>query len=88
MSHSVLLLDSVHPICEEVFEERGIKAVRKTKLSPDEVLQEIPEYEGIVVRSSTTVSKEVLEAAENLKVVGRAGVKNTWVRKSTAKIWE
>src|SRR5699024_1693315 len=35
---------------------------------------EIKKYDGIVVRSSTTVSKEVLEAAENLKVVGRAGV--------------
>lgn len=74
MSYSVLLLDNVDPVCEQVFEQRGIKAVRNTNLSPEEVLEEISAYEGIVVRSSTTVSKEVLKAAKNLKVVGRAGV--------------
>lgn len=74
MSHSVLLLDNVHPTCEEVFEQRGIKAVRKTKLSEEEILREVPEYDGIVVRSSTTVGREVLAAGENLKVIGRAGV--------------
>src|SRR5699024_2978699 len=67
-------LDNVHPFAEEVFEQRDINVTRNHNLSGDELLNEIKEYDGIVVRSSTTVSKEVLEAAENLKVVGRAGV--------------
>lgn len=74
MSYSVLLLDNVDPVCEKVFKEREIKAVRNTGLSPEEVLKEIPSYDGIVVRSSTTVNKEVLQAAKKLKVIGRAGV--------------
>ena len=74
MSFSVLLLDNVDPVCEEVFKNRGIEVVRNTGLSQEEVLKEIKGFDGIVVRSSTTVTEEVLKAADSLKVVGRAGV--------------
>lgn len=74
MSFKILLLDNVDPLCEEVFEQRGIEAVRKTDLSGDELYTEIAGYDGIVVRSATTVTPELLKAAKNLKVVGRAGV--------------
>lgn len=74
MAYKVLLLDNVDPRCEEVFEERGIEAVRNTGLSPDEILEEISGYDGIVVRSSTKVTGDLLEAGDTLKVVGRAGV--------------
>ncbi len=74
MSFKVLLLDNVDPLCEKVFEERGIEVVRNTKLSGQELYDTIKEYHGIVVRSATTVDEDLLNAAENLKVVGRAGV--------------
>ncbi|NIT58307.1 MAG: phosphoglycerate dehydrogenase [Aliifodinibius sp.] len=74
MSHKVLLLDNVDELCEKVFEERGIEVVRNHNLSGQELLDEIKSYDGIVVRSSTDVTPDVLKAAENLKVVGRAGV--------------
>ncbi|WP_445665140.1 phosphoglycerate dehydrogenase [Fodinibius sp. AD559] len=74
MSFKVLLLDNVDELCEKVFEERGIEVVRNHNLSGQELLDEIKSYDGIVVRSSTDVTPEVLKAAENLKVVGRAGV--------------
>lgn len=74
MSFSILILDNVDPLAEKVFEERGINVTRNHNLSGDELLREIKSYDGIVVRSSTMVSAEVLQAAENLKVVGRAGV--------------
>jgi D-3-phosphoglycerate dehydrogenase len=74
MSHKILLADNVDPACEEVFAERDIEAIRKTNLSRDELLAEIPSYQGIVVRSSTTVDAELIKAAGNLKVIGRAGV--------------
>jgi len=74
MSFKVLLLDNVDERCEEVFEERGIKVVRNHNLSGQELYDEIKSYHGIVVRSSTKVTPKVLKAAENLKVVGRAGV--------------
>lgn len=46
----------------------------KVKLPVEELIKIIPEYDGLVVRSETKVTKEVLEAAANLKVIGRAGV--------------
>jgi len=46
----------------------------KTGLSPDELISIIGEYDGLVVRSQTKVTRAVLEAATKLKVIGRAGV--------------
>jgi D-3-phosphoglycerate dehydrogenase len=45
-----------------------------TELTPDQLVERIPEYDALVVRSSTKVTRQVLEAGVNLKVVGRAGV--------------
>ena len=74
MSFNILILDNVHPFVEHVFKERGIKVTRNHNLSGKELHEEVKRYDGIVVRSSTTVSAELLKSAENLKVVGRAGV--------------
>ncbi len=61
--------------------EQGVAKLREnavvdvlTELSPEELLERIPEYDALVVRSSTKVTQQVLEAGKNLKVVGRAGV--------------
>ena len=46
----------------------------KTGMKPPELLAIIAEYDGLVVRSETKVTKELIEAAKLLKVVGRAGI--------------
>lgn len=46
----------------------------QTDLSPEELLSIIPRYEGLIVRSGTRVTTEVIEAAAKLRVIGRAGV--------------
>ena len=43
-------------------------------LSQEELLERIGEYDGLIVRSATRVTAEVIERAENLKAVGRAGI--------------
>lgn len=50
------------------------EVVVKDKLSAEELLQIIPEFDGIIVRSASKVTAEVIAAAKNLKVIGRAGV--------------
>jgi len=45
-----------------------------TGLTPEELIKIIPDYHGLIIRSQTKVTPEVLDAAENLKCVGRAGV--------------
>ncbi|MEL6776689.1 MAG: phosphoglycerate dehydrogenase [Cyanobacteria bacterium J06597_16] len=46
----------------------------KTKLPLEELISIIPEYDALMIRSGTKVTKEVLEAGGNLKIIGRAGV--------------
>ncbi|NNC78971.1 MAG: phosphoglycerate dehydrogenase [Acidimicrobiales bacterium] len=46
----------------------------RTGLSEDELIEAIGEYDGLIIRSGTTVTESVLAAGERLKVVGRAGV--------------
>lgn len=52
----------------------GISVDFKTGLKPEELLEIIGEYHGLVVRSQTKVTAEVFAAAKNLKAIGRAGV--------------
>ncbi len=60
-------------VAQKIFEKNNISVDVKTGLSEDEIIKIIPEYDGIVVRSATKVTKKIIEAAKNLKVIGRAG---------------
>lgn len=46
----------------------------KTDLSPEDLIRTIPAYDALMIRSGTRVTKEVIEAGDNLKIIGRAGV--------------
>ncbi|AFY75151.1 D-3-phosphoglycerate dehydrogenase [Synechococcus sp. PCC 7502] len=46
----------------------------KTNLTPDELVQVIPDYDAIMIRSGTKLTKQAIEAGKNLKIIGRAGV--------------
>ncbi|MGF1493465.1 MAG: phosphoglycerate dehydrogenase [Microcoleaceae cyanobacterium] len=46
----------------------------KTGLAPEELLRIIPEYDALMIRSGTRVTQEIIEAANQLKIIGRAGV--------------
>ena len=70
----VLISDKMSPKAAEVFAERGIEAHEKPGLDKDELREIIGEYDGIAVRSATKISPKLLEAADNLKVIGRAGI--------------
>ena len=70
----VLVSDTLSPNGVAVFEKaEGITVDVKTNLAPEELKAIIGEYDGLVVRSATKVTAEIIEAARNLKVVGRAG---------------
>ena len=70
----VLVSDKLSSNGVAVFENaEGISADVKTGLHPDELKAIIGEYEGLVVRSATKVTAEIIECADKLKVIGRAG---------------
>src|ERR1700722_8145187 len=70
----VLISDDLSPRAVEIFKERGVEVTVNTSLTPDQLKAEIGKYDGLAGRSATNVTKPVLEAATNLKVVGRAGI--------------
>jgi len=71
----VLVSDTIAPEGIAIFKEApGIEVDVMTNLTPDELRGVIGEYDGLAIRSATKVTKEIVEAAKNLKVIGRAGI--------------
>ncbi|MEC8549641.1 MAG: phosphoglycerate dehydrogenase, partial [Pseudomonadota bacterium] len=83
----VLISDKLSPKAVEIFETRGVEVDVKTGLEPAELAAIIGEYDGLAIRSATKVTGEILDAATNLKVVGRAGigVDNVDIPEATAR---
>jgi len=70
----VLISDKMSPRAAEIFQERGVDVDVKTGMTPEELIACIGDYDGLAIRSSTKVTAEVLAAATNLQVIGRAGI--------------
>ncbi len=70
----VLISDQMDPKAAQIFRERGVEVDEITQLTPDELAAIIGDYDGLAIRSSTKVTKAILDAATKLKVVGRAGI--------------
>lgn len=69
----VLCSDPIDSVCKTILEGQGIVVDCKSKLTEAQLCEIIPDYDGLVVRSGTTVTAKVLGAGTRLKVVGRAG---------------
>ncbi len=70
----VLISDSMSPKAKEIFEGRGVEVDVNVGLSEQGLIDCIGAYDGLAVRSATKVTDKVFAAAENLKVIGRAGI--------------
>jgi len=70
----VLIADQMSPKAAEIFRARGVEVDEITGLSKEDLLKIIDKYDGLAIRSSTKATREVLAAATNMKVVGRAGI--------------
>ena len=70
---NILVSDSLSPRGVAVLEQGGFHVDVKTKLPKEQLLEEIQAYDGIVVRSGTKVTAEVIDAGSRLKIIGRAG---------------
>lgn len=57
-----------------VLEDAGYEVTFKPDTTPEELVEMIPDYDALIVRSATTVTREAIEAGAKLKIIGRAGV--------------
>jgi len=69
----VLVSDKILDKGVEILKKAGLDVDVKTGMKPDELKACIGEYHGLVIRSATRVTADIIEAAKNLKVIGRAG---------------
>jgi D-3-phosphoglycerate dehydrogenase len=83
----VLISDKLSQAAVDVFRNRGIEVDVKPGLTPADLHAIIGDYDGLAIRSATKVTKELLEVAPRLKLVGRAGigVDNVDVKSATAR---
>ena len=70
----VLISDKLSSLAVDIFKDRGVDVDVKPGMSPEELKACIADYDGLAIRSATKVTADVLAVAENLKVVGRAGI--------------
>ena len=81
----VIITDPLAKEGVQILKDAGLEVVEKSGLSPEDLIKEIPAYDAIVVRSATKVTRPVIEAGTNLKVIGRAGVGLDNVDREAAK---
>ena len=76
MAPKVLVSDKLSETAVQIFRDRGIEVDFDPSIGKDKekLLEVIGNYDGLAIRSATKVTEKVLEAATNLKVVGRAGI--------------
>ena len=70
----ILISDKMSNKVEDVLKSKSIDYDIKTGLEPNELKSIIDGYDGILIRSATKLTSDVLENCSNLKVIGRAGV--------------
>jgi D-3-phosphoglycerate dehydrogenase len=89
MAPRVLISDKLSDTAVQIFRDRGLEVVFEPDLGKDKerLLELIPQFDGLAVRSATKVTEKVIRHAERLKVVGRAGigVDNIDIRAATGR---
>jgi D-3-phosphoglycerate dehydrogenase len=71
---SVLICDEVDPVLNKILEDNGLKVSYEPTITPEQILEKISTYNIVIVRSRTTITKEIIEKAENCKIIARVGV--------------
>lgn len=69
----VLVSDNISQKGIDILKKAGLEVDVKTGLKPEELRAIIGEYDALIIRSATKVTEDIIEAAEKLKVIGRAG---------------
>jgi D-3-phosphoglycerate dehydrogenase len=71
---SVLICDEVDPILNKVLEDNGLKVSYEPTITPEQIVEKISNFNIVIVRSRTTITKEMIDKADNCKIIARVGV--------------
>lgn len=73
MAYKVIIVDELHPSIFGMLDQAGLQYLYVPNSSRAEILEKLPDYEGLIIRSKTKVDAEFLKAAPKLKFIARAG---------------
>ena len=74
MNQSVLICDQVNPILNEILEKNGLQITYEPEITPEQIEEKIGNFEVVIVRSRTKITKEMIEKADKCKIIARVGV--------------
>jgi D-3-phosphoglycerate dehydrogenase len=73
-SESVLICDQVNPILNKILKENGLNLTYEPEITPEQIKEKIGEFNIVIVRSRTILTKEMIDKADNCKIIARVGV--------------
>ena len=71
---SVLICDEVDAVLNKILIDNGLKVSYEPEITPEQILEKISNFNIIIVRSRTTITKEMIDKADNCKIIARVGV--------------
>jgi len=71
---SVLICDEVDPILNKILIDNGLKVSYEPEITPEQIIEKIPTFNIVIVRSRTRITKEMIDKADNCKIIARVGV--------------
>ncbi|SHO45363.1 putative D-isomer specific 2-hydroxyacid dehydrogenase, NAD binding domain protein [Nitrosotalea sinensis] len=74
MNQSVLICDQVAPILNEILQKNGLQITYEPEITPDQIKEKIANFDIVIVRSRTKITKEMIEKASKCKIIARVGV--------------
>ena len=74
MTTKILVSDKLDKAGLDILEASGLPVVMKPGMTEDELCAEIVDYDALIIRSGTKVTRKVIDAAKKLRLIGRAGV--------------
>ncbi|HSD04224.1 MAG TPA: D-2-hydroxyacid dehydrogenase [Nitrosopumilaceae archaeon] len=73
-NQSVLICDQVAPILNEILQKNGLKITYEPEITPEQIKEKISNFNIVIVRSRTKITKEMIEKATQCKIIARVGV--------------
>jgi len=73
-NETVLICDEVDPVLSKVLQENGLKVSYEPQITPDQLKEKISNYDIIIVRGRTKLTKELIDNATKCKIIARVGV--------------
>ena len=85
LNQPVLICDQVNPILNEILGKNGLQVTYEPEITPEQIGEKIGDFEVVIVRSRTKITKELIEKADKCKIIARVGVGLDNIDQASAK---